>query len=250
MGSIHFLPKSAYPLAPALRRAFAESELIVFEIDLGKTGQIDNRIASLKSGFFPRGQTLSRELTPLTMALLRENLPSFGLAMEEVGTMRPWYLSDLLMSRYLEKNGYRAEWGVDRYFYRLAQKKGKRIAQLESVSQQIAPFKNLTANESDRYLRETLLSFAFVDLWMQDLLEAWQTGNLKSLESSVATTSNHSNQLHHAVFDQRNEAWLPIIKNHLRGHKNVLIIAGSGHFLGHGGIVRRLEREGFRVDQW
>lgn len=250
MGSVHFLPKSAYPLSPVLHQAFQESEIVVFEINLDKSGRIDGRNTSLQAGFYPKGRRLSREISPATLEILVPALSFFKLTLEEVDTMRPWFLSDLLMSRFLEIKGYRADLGVDRYFYRLAQQNRKEIAALETASEQMKPFRSLSDADADRYLRETLYSFAFVDPWLREMIRAWKKGDIATLEKFVIVDEPRESHFRRAVFDDRNEAWLPLIRKYLRGNKTVSVIAGSGHFLGTKGIVQRLQAEGYQVEQF
>jgi uncharacterized protein YbaP (TraB family) len=48
---------------------------------------------------------------------------------------------------------------------------------------------------------------------------------------------------------QRNNNWLPKIKNMLKEPGTEYILVGVGHLIGPDGILTRLEKDGYKVDQ-
>src|SRR5262245_22470311 len=65
-GSIHMLPKDAYPLSPSFERAFTDSDLLVEEVDLAEMLGPEVQMQTLMRGMLPPGQTLEKVLTPAT----------------------------------------------------------------------------------------------------------------------------------------------------------------------------------------
>ncbi|MEO7933431.1 MAG: TraB/GumN family protein [Chthoniobacterales bacterium] len=249
MGSIHVLPKSVYPLKPALCHAFNDSQRVIFEIALGDEKH-DNAMAdSFKDGLYPKGEKLSQHLSLETLTMLKTLLPYFGIPLEKLEPMRPWLVSDLMMSLYLERNGYDSERGLDFHFFKLAQKRGKPTGGLEKVQAQTAPFRQFSDVEADRYLRSTLGSLPFTGVWFGQMIHAWQTGDTAALDALINHSTKDEKGFYKSIFDDRNNAWMPAIRRTIGGKGNVLIIVGSGHLVGRSGIVRQLRSEGYSVEQ-
>ena len=133
LGSIHVLPKQAYPLKPVVERAFDNANAVAFEVNLNritaKSLQRDFGAAAL----YPAGESLSENLRPETVLLLDQILPVYGLSLKQVERFRPWYLAETLSSRALHMAGFSEQLGVDIYFYRKAQIARKPVLGLETV---------------------------------------------------------------------------------------------------------------------
>jgi uncharacterized protein YbaP (TraB family) len=51
------------------------------------------------------------------------------------------------------------------------------------------------------------------------------------------------------MLTDRNERWVPVIQDLVRGGKNVLVIVGAGHLVGDKGVVELLKQKGLKVTQ-
>ena len=249
MGSIHVLPKSAYPLKPALSNAFKNSERVIFEINLADEKHEASLAESLNDGLYPKGEKLSQHLSPETLTMLKTLLPYFHLSLDKFEPMRPWLVSDLLMSLYLSRGGYQSELGLDMHFYDLARRRGKPIAGLEKMQAQTEPFRQLSDREADLYLRCTLASLPYTGVWFSQMIAAWKTGNVAALDALINHSTKNEKGFYKSIFDDRNNAWMPRVRSYLRAPGNTLIIVGSGHLVGQNGLVNQLRREGYQVEQ-
>lgn len=250
MGSVHVLPKRAYPLKPALIRAFHDSQRVVFEIPLSDHNQEAAARDAFQSGVYPPGQTLSQHLSQDTLALLRQMLPSFGVSLDKLETLRPWMVSDLIMNSYLEKLGYHGDLGLDMYFHRAAQKAGKPVSGLEKVRDQTQLFTRMTDAQADAYLRDTLLSLPSTGEWFRQTVRAWERGDSQMIDSTINQSRQSGDEkFYHSVFDARNNAWMPAIREMIGQRENYLVIVGAGHLVGRQGVVEQLRQAGYTVEQ-
>lgn len=249
MGSIHVLPKSVYPLKPALNQAFRNSARVLFEIDLAAKDYKKIVDTSLSDSLYPKNEKLSQHLSLETLTMLKTLLPYFQIPLEKLEPMRPWLVSDLMMSLNLARSGYRSEFGLDNHFYKLAKKTGKPIGALEKIQAQTAPFRQLSNAEADRYLRETLASLPYTGIWFRQMIHAWQNGDIQTLDSLINQHSKDTKGFYKSIFDDRNNAWMPAIRRTIGASENTLIIVGSGHLIGRNSIVDQLRREGYKVEQ-
>src|SRR5215813_3744334 len=62
LGSVHFLKKSDYPLAPVIENAFSNSAMVVFETDIDKLEDPAVQMQLMKKAQLPAGQTLRQQL--------------------------------------------------------------------------------------------------------------------------------------------------------------------------------------------
>ena len=149
LGSVHVLSKHAYPLKPALERAFDDANQVVFEIDLTQFTPRSFRQEFKRTALYPSGQSLSKKLSPGTIELLKSVLPDYGLTLDKVERFKPWFLAEWLSSRALEMAGFSDRLGVDFYFYHKAKAAGKPVLGLETLRDQAQIFDSFNDEENE-----------------------------------------------------------------------------------------------------
>ncbi len=121
LGSVHVLSKQAYPLKPALERAFDDANQVVFEIDLTRFTPKASGKEFKRTALYPVRAISLEKLSPAALELLKTVLPEYGLTLEKVERFKPWFLAEWLSSRapwkWLDSA---SELGVDLYFYHKA----------------------------------------------------------------------------------------------------------------------------------
>src|SRR5260370_5046702 len=117
LGSIHVLPATAYPLNPALQRAFNDSQRIVFEVDLNKVSQEAVLREFEQVGIYPSGDNLERHVSRQTIRLVKDMLAKLGISYEKAKRFRPALLGELITSRYTVLAGFLQELVVCRFLY-------------------------------------------------------------------------------------------------------------------------------------
>jgi uncharacterized protein YbaP (TraB family) len=249
LGSVHILPASAYPLKPALQRAFDESQRVVFEINLGRITSEDVTEEFKRTGLYPTGETLAQHVSPGTSAILRRILPQLGISWESVQRFRPWFLAELLSSRYLEAAGFRADLGVDEYFYRQARARGKKVQGLETLRDQAHILSGFTDRQSEEYLRSTLAGLPAYSVLLRMVITAWQNGEVDLLDQLLNQNERTDPRAFRLLFTDRNTKWLPAIERFIHGRENVLVVVGTGHLVGREGVAEVLRRRGYNVQQ-
>lgn len=249
LGSVHILPASAYPLKPALQRAFDESQRVVFEINLGTvTSQAVNEEFK-RTGFYPPGETLAQHISPGTRAILKRILPRLGVSWESVQRFRPWFLAELLSSRYLEAEGFHADLGVDEYFYRQARAKGRKVEGLETLRDQAQILTGFNDRQNEEYLQSTLAGLPAYSVLLRVVITAWQNGQVDLLDRLLNQNERTDPRAFRLLFADRNAKWLPAIEAFTHDPENVLVVVGTGHLVGTEGVVETLRRRGYYVRQ-
>jgi uncharacterized protein YbaP (TraB family) len=249
LGSIHVLSKQAYPLKPALERAFDDANQVVFEIDLTRFTQKSFKKEFSRTAFYPSGQSLSKKLTPRTIELLKRVLPLYGLSLKKVERLKPWFVAEALSSRTLETAGFSDQLGIDLYFYHKAEAAGKPVLGLETLRDQAEIFAQFNDEQNEQYLLSTLSGLPEYAAMIRQLVNAWKDGDTQMLDRLLNQDKQADPATHDALFARRNSRWLPEIERFAHENGNYLIIVGAGHLVGDDGVVSQLRRAGYSVQQ-
>jgi uncharacterized protein len=249
LGSIHVLSKQAYPLKPALERAFDDADQVVFEIDLTRFDRNSFSKEFSRTAYYPPGQSLSSKLTPETIELLNTILPGYGLSLKKVEHFRPWFLAEALSSRTLERAGFTNRFGIDLYFYRKAKAAGKPVLGLETLRDQAEIFDRFNDRQNEQYLLSTISGLPEYAEMIRRLVNAWKDGDVRLLDRLLNQDKEADPITHETLFSRRNAKWVPEIERFAHASGNYLIIVGAGHLVGDDGVVAQLRRAGFSVQQ-
>jgi uncharacterized protein YbaP (TraB family) len=248
LGSIHVLPASAYPLHPALQKAFNNSQRVVFEVDLNTVSQQAVLREFEEVGLYPPRDNLEHHVSPQTIKLVKEVLAKLGISYEKARRFKPVLLGELITSRYTELAGFREDLGVDRYFYSQAKTSRKPVLGLETVRDQA---RVLSSDDSsgELHLVEAIASLPAAKGVLDELVIAWKDGQINTLDRLLNQDEWSDPKSFESMFLRRNQKWLPQIERFLQGDGNYLVIVGSGHLVGNHGLVRALQERGYRVKQ-
>jgi uncharacterized protein YbaP (TraB family) len=249
LGSIHVLSKQAYPLKPALERAFIDANQVVFEIDLTRFTRQKFKKEFSRTALYPSGQSLSKKLSPQTIELLNRVLPGYGLSLKNVERFKPWFVAEALSSRTLEMAGFTDRLGIDLYFYHKAKAAGKPVLGLETLRDQAEIFDRFNDEQNERYLVSTLSGLpAYIEM-IRRLVDAWKDGDVRLLDQLLNQDKRADPLTHDTLFARRNSKWIPEIERFAHGNGNYLIVVGAGHLVGDDGLVAQLRQAGFSVHQ-
>jgi uncharacterized protein len=248
LGSVHILPKNAYPLHPALEHAFADSQQVAFEVDIGRAtgGQIRQVFSQV--GTYPNGDDLSHHVSPITLQIVKLACAELGVSYEKAKRFKPSLLAELMTLRYTELAGFREDLGVDIYFYQRAKALNKPIFGLETISDQANV---LVQNEKqgEQHLLFTIGSLPEYKIALGQMVEAWRNGQVDVLDQFLNQDERNDPEMFNRMFARRNARWLPQIEKLTHQNYNCLVIVGAGHLVGSHGLIETLRRRGYRVDQ-
>jgi Uncharacterized protein conserved in bacteria len=248
LGSVHILPKNVYPLHPALERAFADSQRVAFEVDIGRATGGQVRQAFGEIGTYPRGDDLSHHVSPLTLQIVKLACAQLGVSYEKAKRFKPSLLAELLTLRYTELAGFREDLGVDIYFYHRAKALNKPIFGLETVSDQ-ANVLLQDEKKGEQHLLFTIGSLPEYKIALNEMVEAWRNGQVDVLDRFLNQDESNDPEMFYRMFAKRNARWLPQIERLTRENFNCLVIVGAGHLVGNHGLIETLRQRGYRIEQ-
>jgi uncharacterized protein len=248
LGSVHILPKTVYPLHPALERAFADSQQVAFEVDIGRATGGRVRQAFSEIGAYPRGDDLSHHVSPLTLQIVKLACAQLGVSYEKAKRFKPSLLAELLTLRYTELAGFREDLGVDIYFYQRAKALNKPIFGLETITDQ-ANVLQQNEKKGEQQLLFTIGSLPEYKVALTEMVEAWRNGKVDVLDRFLNQDERNDPEMFYRMFAKRNARWLPQIERLTQENFNCLVIVGAGHLVGSHGLIETLRQRGYRIEQ-
>jgi len=252
-GTVHVGDPSFYPMAPDAERALGAADHVVVELD---TRRNDDFLRALdKHGRYAPDDDITHHISPDTAQRLRAALHGEGVSMASMARFKPWLVANLLLSMTLERQGYRRSEGVESALLAQAQRRGARVAQLESAEFQLALFDSMSPVEAERYLRETLggLLDGSIVRQARRAIEAWRSGDAAALDAvlrdATAGGSETADFTRRKLLGQRNLDMAARI-DRLMGEGGVLFIGvGLLHLLGDNGLPQLLAQRGYLVER-
>jgi uncharacterized protein YbaP (TraB family) len=249
MGSLHVLKSSAYPLAAEIGRAYASSQRLVFETDIGAMMDAAIQAKMLELGVYPAGQDLFQNISEGTRKDLDNKLKKLGLPPAYFSRFKPWFLAVTLTTLELQRLGFNPLYGIDIHFYNKAKTDGKELAYLESVEYQLNLLGSMAASDQKSFLNQTLKDLEISAQLADDMMAAWQNGHADKLYELLFKSFEGHPGIEDRLLTQRNKDWILKIEEMLGKSKNTMVIVGAGHLIGPEGIVELLKLKGYTVKQ-
>lgn len=250
LGSIHFLKKEFYPLNQKIENAFDQSDFLAVEANVNDITKIDIQ-KLVDSALYLDLETLEKHVSTETYELIKKESGRLGLPLEMINRQKPWFLALVLESLELLKLGFDPNYGIDKYFLSKAEGK-KKILELESLDYQISLLSNLSDKDQELFLLYTLRDLNILEQELGRLMQAWISGDTKSMESILTRGISEDKGLS-SIFEkliyERNKRMVSKIEDFLRTKDIYFVIVGAGHLVGDRGIIEILKGKGYIVEQ-
>lgn len=248
-GSVHLLSPDYYPLNAAFEDAFATTDTLVEELDMGEMLSPDAQMKMLTRGMLPAGRRLDQILTPTTLQALEKALDELGMPLAPLQQFKPWMLAITLQSLAWQKAGFDADLGLDKHFYDKAKVAGKKIVGLETLEFQLSRFDEMPPATQDLMLVETLKELDDTKTNFTEMADAWKTGNVAEVERLVLGDLKSQPEMYKRLLLDRNTTWLPKIEALFKSPQPAFVVVGAAHLVGSDGVIQALKARGYTVTQ-
>jgi hypothetical protein len=249
VGSVHVLTKDYYPLSPALENAYKDSALVVEEVDMGQMMSADAQMQMLGRGMLTTGQTLDEVLTPATRAMVARSASDLGVPAAALQMMKPWMAALTLDALEWQMAGFDPNLGLDMHFYATAKADNKPVQGLETFEYQMALFDNMSIDQQDHLLAETLKELNTEQDNLTATAQAWKVGDVPAVERIVLEDLKNEPAMYQRLLVDRNRAWLPKIEALFSRPRPSFVVVGAAHLIGPDGLLQALTSKGYHVEQ-
>ena len=249
VGSIHLLSKDFYPLNPAIEAAYKDADLLVEEVDMAEMLDPAAQMGFLTRGMLPSATPLDKVISPSTYALVTKRAADLGLPAEPFKLLKPWLVALMLVQTEWQKAGFDPELGIDKHFYDQAKAEGKTTQGLETADYQISRLDDMTMEQQEHLLSESLKDLDAEKANMARLVESWRAGDVPGVERIVLSELKQEPLLYQRLLVERNRNWMPKIEALFARPRHALVVVGAAHLVGPDGLIAMLRAKGYTVEQ-
>lgn len=248
LGSVHYLRASDHPLPEVIDELYSRAGTLVMEIDLDDIDAVQSRNEFLAAAMLGRGTTLPEVLAPETYALAQTQARALGIDLTLLKNFEPWLVAITMLELGVGRLGFRAEHGIEQYLLRKAELDGKEVLGLETLATQIAIFDDLSPDQQEALLEQTLAEIDSAEEVMNQMVEAWRLGRLDELATTLMEDFADFPELYSTLVVGRNMRWIETLEALLAKPDRHLVIVGALHLVGEHNVVDLLARDGFVVE--
>jgi uncharacterized protein YbaP (TraB family) len=249
VGSVHLLSKDFYPLNPAIEAAYQDADLVIEEVDMAEMLDPAAQMGFLTRGMLPSATPLDKVISASNYALVTKRANDLGLPVEPFKLLKPWMVALMLVQAEWQKAGFDPELGLDKHFYDQAKAEGKTTQGLETAEYQISRLDDMTMEQQEHLLSESLKDLDAEKASMARLVESWRAGDAPGVERIVLSELKQEPLLYQRLLVERNRNWMPKIEALFARPRHALVVVGAAHLVGTDGLVAMLRAKGYTVEQ-
>ncbi len=246
-GTIHLLRSADFPLAPAYEVAYTDSQRLVYELPPGTSRDPKLATKMAAAGTFEQGKTLTSAVSPETLTALNEWSKSRHFNASMLDQFRPWMAALTISMVEYRALGADPNLGVDQFFEQRAAKDQKPGEGLETMDMQLGLFSDLTADEQKELLEQTLAEVRTLPDTFAKMITSWRDGDADALHQMLFEEAEKYPALLDKFLTQRNARWIKQLEGYLDGKEHVMVLVGTGHLGGKGGVIDLLQAKGYSV---
>lgn len=246
-GTVHLLRDSDFPLPTEFYHAYENSDRIVFETDINALSTQAMQQKMMQLMIAEPEQRIDQLISSKTMNLLSDELVKRGIDVNSLMQFKASMIMTVMLMNDLNQLGMTSE-GVDAYFNKRAMKDGMPIGELESLEQQLQFLSSMGEGKEEEFIHSSLQDLDDLQSIYKTLIQAWRRGNQKQLETLIINEmKGNFPDVYQQLLVQRNDSWLPKIKQMFKEPGTEYILVGVGHLIGPDGLLIRLQKEGYKI---
>lgn len=239
-GTIHLIYKEKFYFPDALKNFITNSEQVVLEI-----GNI-NQMEALQYMMLEKGTIFdffTAEQADSILVWAKDEMEmeadQFKMAL---GKMKPFAVVQLASQKDLigKIESY------DLTIQSIAVEKDIPVLGLETIAQQMAIFDNMDTLQQRDMVMEFVRNPHKQDSTMQEMFDIYLKQNVDEMYSYISKDEGSIMQSAEELLDKRNQNWIPQIEELIK-KKKTFIAVGAGHLGGEGGVLRLLEKQGYKL---
>ena len=248
-GSVHLLREKDLPFPDIYNTVYADSDELVFEIDMKEMNAPDAAIKMRELGTLPVGESLGDYLSKDTLQALDKYLRENDLPGGMFNRFTPGMVYLTLGSMEAIRLGARPDLGLEMQFHKKAEKDGKPGGGLETTEYQMSRFNKINIETLDELIGETVEGSDETDKTLDAIIGAWRRGDTEGLNKLVYEEMAETPEILEILLVERNRNWIPEIEKKLAGDRNVMFIVGAAHLVGECSVIELLEQKGLKLTQ-
>jgi uncharacterized protein len=246
-GTIHLLRETDYPLPLGYEIAYKDSAQLIFELPPGSSRDPALAMKMNQAGTLPDGASLADQVPPATWSALEIWGQDRGVSVGMLKRMTPWLAALAITQSEYALLGADPLRGVDYLFETRAKTDQKPGFGLETLDFQINLFTGLNADQQKQLLEQTLDEIKDLPQIYGNMISAWRKADTESLHRMLFEEAEKYPGLMELFLTQRNARWIDRLEQCIANKTNTMVLVGTGHLGGPGGVIQLLEAKGHKV---
>ena len=257
VGTLHIPDARFDPIVARLAPEIERSDVLIVEATKSGEAELAQLAATRPEMFFlTSGPSLVDLLEPAEWAQVEAELSTRGIPGVVAAKFQPWYASLILAVPTCALSVMQAgEVGLDRRLEVLAEEAGVEVAALENAEAVLAVFAGDSIEDQLEGLRITLgttdptnaNTTTLVEMYFDGRTRAsWEVSRILIDREGLADGQEMFDEVEAALLIGRNESWEAIMDD-LIGGRDAVLAVGAAHLSGETGVLRALERAGYKV---
>jgi uncharacterized protein YbaP (TraB family) len=251
LGALHFGLQDMYPLPRTIMDAFNAAQALVVEADISGKGAEDDVKKLADKGLYADKSSLEEHVKPATWRKLLAVAKTLNVSEESLRPQKPWLAMLALTGQALKQWGYSSELGLDKSFLKEA---GGRIPilQMETAEGQAKLFDDLSPQEQEQILLQSLNDLANGKKTFDDIADAWKKGDVEAMDIAMRQSFDAGPvgaKLYKLLVTDRNEAMADKLAELAKDGRTYFVVVGAGHLGGEQGMLKLLEAKGYAISQ-
>jgi uncharacterized protein YbaP (TraB family) len=248
-GSVHLLRAAESKLPAAFERAYADSPALVMEVDMDNLNPLEVQGWMLEHGMYLNEGSLSETLGKPRFDKLQQESNRLGIPVEAIERFEPWLAAMTLAQLQLVKLGFDPQQGVEMQLVGRAKTDRKEITGFETMTGQLGMLDGLAQADQIKFLDMTLEEMHEIESSTDELIAAWRAGNSKKLADLLSEEYGVAPGLYTTLVSDRNRRWMPELEKLLKADKNYMVVVGTLHLVGKGGLLELTKARGVESRQ-
>lgn len=240
-GTMHLIEKQYFYFPETLEKIIKKSDLLVMEI-AGVSNQAEAmKYLVLKEGTFFDYFSAAQTDTILNWAKVKMGLDE-SMFRTTFSKFKPFVVvQTATQMQFMGKTE-----SYEMTFENLANKYKIKIAGLETIADQMNIFDNLSKSQQAEMVMSGIRDEEKTLATTLKMQQMYARQRIDSLYSYIHSEGGVLAEEQNAFLDQRNRNWIPKIKE-MASNGKAFIAVGAGHLGGENGVIRLLEKEGYKL---
>ena len=244
-GSLHLLKEGLYPLPKQYEQAFNQSNKLVLEINTDQLSPTEIYAKTQTAARLTDQRYLRESFSAQDYSRLAQAAALYGVPLQALQPYKPAMVYTQLSLMGFVALGYEPDLGVEEYFSK--NKAPQDILQLESFDLQLSFLFAQSMETQIAVLMDTVEQLDEIETVASRLVQAWATGDDKTMASLIAEQNGDSkllNDFSRQLLDDRNEGMSKKITSYLNTNESYFVLVGAAHLAGPNSIIKLLEKNG------
>ena len=242
-GTIHMLPQGLNWRTPAIDRALAEADELVFELSTEGDPQENGR-TMLRMGRSAGLPPLVDRVPRGKRKAMQRAIAASGYPEATLNQLESWAAAFVLSAASLRNVGVSAGAGVEQMLGAEFRQRGKPIRALETIEQQFGYFDTMPERAQRKMLESALDKPADARAQFQKTLEMWRRGDVEGISRAFSNQSDETPELRGSLLSRRNANWARWIDDRLDRPGVSFVAVGAAHLGGKDSVQEMLRGRG------